>query len=116
LTSIADCYDKETAKQYKEAWDEYCKQKRKSRDGIRKRKEKLDRSLRICLNLYYYERYGEKYGVNRRCPSIVTDDYKLYTSNVENGICLDCKKPRCEDCNGCPIDVFEKVEDVAHCN
>jgi hypothetical protein len=41
--------------------------------------------------------------------------YRFSVTNLAGGICLDCEKPRCPKCNGCPIDMFEKVDDETHC-
>jgi hypothetical protein len=42
--------------------------------------------------------------------------YRWSTSRVDaEGNCLDCKQKRCPICNGCPVDVFEKVAETSHC-
>jgi hypothetical protein len=47
--------------------------------------------------------------------TITPQKYRLSTTRVAGGVCLDCEKQRCPKCNGCPIDVFEKVLETTHC-
>jgi hypothetical protein len=41
--------------------------------------------------------------------------YRFSVTNVAGGICLDCKQKRCPVCNGCPVDIFDKIQETAHC-
>lgn len=45
----------------------------------------------------------------------VPKKFRFTTTRVQNGICLDCNKPRCFKCNGCPIDIFKDDLETAHC-
>jgi hypothetical protein len=40
--------------------------------------------------------------------------FRFLTTNVLGGICLDCKQPRCDVCNGCPINFDDDIE-TARC-
>jgi hypothetical protein len=45
----------------------------------------------------------------------ISQKHRFSTTRVAGGICLDCERQRCPTCNGCSIDVYEKVKDEAHC-
>jgi hypothetical protein len=47
--------------------------------------------------------------------ALIPQKYRFSVNRKAGGICLDCEKQRCATCNGCPIDVFEKVLETAHC-
>jgi hypothetical protein len=47
--------------------------------------------------------------------AVIPQKYRFSTTRVAGCICLDCEKPRCPICNGCPVDIYEKVLDTHVC-
>jgi hypothetical protein len=46
-------------------------------------------------------------------PTFMKKRRLFTTTRLADGICTDCNKPRCNVCNGCPVD--QKDLETAHC-